>query len=62
MCRGIAYDPVAMPLSRSRATVRTLLRLAADVLRSLSTAGRSHARLVAEHLFLRKQLALCVER
>ena len=51
-----------MAQSRSRAAVRTLLHLAADVLRVLSTAGRSRARLVAENLFLRKQLAMYVER
>ena len=48
--------------SRSRAAVRTVVRLAGDVLRLLSTAVRSHAHLAAENLFLRKQLALYVER
>jgi hypothetical protein len=40
------------------AAVRTLLSIAGDVLRLLSTAVRSHVHLSAENLFLRKQLAL----
>jgi putative transposase len=51
-----------MAQSRSRVALRTLLHLAADVLRLLLTLGRSRARLVAENLFLRKQLAMYVER
>src|SRR6266851_1553077 len=51
-----------MARSRSRAALRTLLRLAGDLLRLVSAAGRPHAQLVAENLFLRKQLALYVER
>ena len=51
-----------MAQSRSRAAVRTVLRLACDVLRVLSAAVRSHTHLAAENLFLRKQLALYVER
>ena len=51
-----------MAQSRSRAALRTLLRLAGDLLRLVSAAGRPHAQLVAENLFLRKQLALYVER
>jgi putative transposase len=38
------------------------LRIACDLLRLVSTAVRSHAQLAAENLFLRKQLALYVER
>jgi putative transposase len=51
-----------MSQSRVRAAVRTGLRLARDVLRLLSSAVRSHTHLAAENLFLRKQLALYVER
>ena len=51
-----------MAQSRSRTAVRTVLRIACDVQRLLSTAVRSHAHLAAENLFLRKQLALYVER
>src|SRR5438093_8881176 len=51
-----------MARSRSRAALRTLLRIAGDLLRLVSAAGRSHAQLAAENLFLRKQLALYVER
>src|SRR5882762_10714424 len=51
-----------MARSRSRAALRTLLRIAGDLLRLVSAAGRSHAQLAAEHLFLRKQLAFYVER
>ena len=51
-----------MAQSRSRAAVRTVLRIAGDVLRLVSAAVRSHAQLAAENLFLRKQLALYVER
>jgi hypothetical protein len=51
-----------MAQSRSRAALRTVLRIACDLLRLVSAAGRSHAQLAAENLFLRKQLALYVER
>jgi putative transposase len=51
-----------MAKSRSRAALRTVLRIACDLLRLVSAAGRSHGRLAAENLFLRKQLALYVER
>src|SRR5712691_1330637 len=40
----------------------TILRIACDLLRLLSTAVRSNAQLAAENLFLRTQLALYVER
>jgi transposase InsO family protein len=42
--------------------VRTLLRVANDVLQLASIALRSRAQLAAENLFLRKQLALYIER
>src|SRR5258707_3206675 len=42
--------------------VRTILSVATDVLRFVSIAAGSRARLAAENLFLRKQLALYVER
>ena len=42
--------------------VRTVLKFAADVGRLTSLAACSHAQLAAENLFLRKQLALYVER
>ena len=51
-----------MSQSRVRAAVRTSLRPVGDVLRLLSSAVRSHTHLAAENLFLRKQLALYVER
>jgi hypothetical protein len=51
-----------MSQCRSRTELRTVLRIACDLLRLISAAGRSHARLAAENLFLRKQLALYVER
>jgi hypothetical protein len=41
---------------------RTILRVAADVVSLISTAVRSRAQLEAENLFLRKQLALYLER
>jgi len=58
----IAYDPATMVQSRSRAALRTVLRVACDLLRLASAAGRSHAQLAAENLFLKKQLALYMER
>src|SRR6266851_10325183 len=58
----MAYDPATMAQSRSRAAVRTVLHIVCDLLRLLSAAVRSHAQLAAENLFLRKQLALYVER
>ena len=51
-----------MAKSRSGAALRTILRIACDLLRLLSTAVRSNAQLAAENLFLRTQLALYVER
>src|SRR6266702_1313688 len=62
LCECIAYDPATMAQSRSGAALRTVLRIACDLLRLVSAAGRSHAHLAAENLFLRKQLALYVER
>jgi putative transposase len=51
-----------MAQSRSRTALQTVLRIACDLLRLVSAAGRSHGQLAAENLFLRKQLALYVER
>src|SRR5262245_5566413 len=51
-----------MSRSRSRAALLTLLRVLGDVARFFSAIVRSHAQLAAENLFLRKQLALYVER
>ena len=51
-----------MAQSRSRVAFRTILRIACDLLRLVSAAVRSHAHLAAENLFLRKELALYVER
>src|SRR5687767_5852441 len=51
-----------MAHSRSLIVVCTVLRVASDVLRAVLLALRSHAQLAAENLFLRKQLALYVER
>ena len=44
------------------AAFRTVLCISCDVLRLLSTAVRSRAHLAVENLFLRRQLALYVER
>ena len=49
-----------MPVSRVRAAVRTILRLAGDLARFV--VGASRAQLSAENLFLRKPLALYMER
>src|SRR5688500_18328077 len=51
-----------MAQSRSRLDVRTMARVAGDVLRFVSSMLRPHAQLAAENLFLRKQLALYLER
>src|SRR5262249_47670715 len=51
-----------MSRSRFRAVAGTLVRLCSDVARFVAAAVRSHAQLAAENLFLRKQLALYVER
>ena len=51
-----------MARSRSRAAVRTVLCIADNLRRLVSAAVRSHGQLAAENLFLRKQLALYVER
>jgi hypothetical protein len=51
-----------MTQSRSRGFLRTIRCVAADVLRFASSMLRSHAQLAAENLFLRKQLALYLER
>jgi transposase InsO family protein len=51
-----------MAESRSRLNVRTIVRVAGDVLRFVSSTLRPHAQLAAENLFLRKQLALYLER
>ena len=42
--------------------VRTVQRIAGDLLRLVAAAARSHVQLAAENLFLRKQLALYLER
>jgi transposase InsO family protein len=42
--------------------LRTVLHVASDLLRFVVFAGQSRSRLAAENLFLRKQLALYVER
>ena len=51
-----------MPVSRVRAAVRTILRLAGDLAQFVVGAVGSRAQLSGENLFLRKQLALYVER
>src|SRR5687767_11358448 len=51
-----------MAQPRSRIVLRTVPRMVSDILRLISLAIRSHAQLAAENLFLRKQLALYVER
>src|SRR5438132_5862416 len=47
---------------RFRGLIRTVLKVVADVVRLTSLAACSHAHLEAENLFLRKQLALYLER
>jgi putative transposase len=47
---------------RRRTLIQTTLRVAYDFVSLLSLAVRSHAQLAAENLFLRKQLALYLER
>jgi putative transposase len=51
-----------MALSRCCSPVRTVQRTAGDLWRLVAAAARSHAQLTAENLFLRKQLALYLER
>jgi len=51
-----------MPVSRARFAVCTILRLVDDLVRLVVGVVRSRAQLAAENLFLRKQLALCMER
>jgi len=51
-----------MALSQCCSPVRTVLRIADDLVRLTAAAARSHAQLAAENLFLRKQLALYMER
>jgi putative transposase len=51
-----------MTLFQCCTPVRTVLRVVADLVRIVSATARSHAQLAAENLFLRKQLALYVER
>ena len=51
-----------MAQSRTCVAVRTILRLAGDLLQVVTRTARSHAQLAAENLFLRKQLAMYAER
>jgi len=51
-----------MSQSRVRTTARSVLRVARDLLTLVLAAARPHAQLAAENLFLRKQLALYMER
>src|SRR3989442_13857126 len=51
-----------MALSQCGSPVRTVLRIADDLVRLTAAAARSHVQLAAENLFLRKQLALYLER
>jgi hypothetical protein len=51
-----------MVLCQCSTPVRSVLQIAGDLVRFVSAAVRSHAQLAAENLFLRKQLALYVER
>src|SRR5712691_826723 len=51
-----------MALSQCCTLIRIVPRIARDVVRLLAAAAQSHAQLAAENLFLRKQLALYVER
>ena len=54
----IAYHRVTM----AQWLLRTAFCLAGDLLQLVSSGCRSHVQLVAENLFLRKQLALYTER
>ena len=45
-----------------RTLFRTIIRVARDLVALMSLAMRSRAQLAAENLFLRKQLALYLER
>jgi len=59
------YNPVTMHRLRSSALMglaATVSNLSVDLLRFLKVAVRSRSSLVAENLFLRKQLAFCQER
>lgn len=51
-----------MPHSRCRTAVRTVVRVVADILRLVVLGTRFRTQLAAEHLFLKKQLALYMER
>jgi hypothetical protein len=51
-----------MAESHSQLDVRTIARVAGDVLHFVSSMLRPHVQLAAENLFLRKQLALHLER
>src|SRR6185436_2419051 len=51
-----------MPQSRSRLDVCTIVRVAGDIVQFASLVFRSRAQLAAENVFLRKQLALYLER
>src|SRR5215510_2602896 len=51
-----------MTLSKRGTPARTAVRVAGDLLRLVAAVARSHAQLAAENLFLRKQLALYLER
>jgi putative transposase len=51
-----------MAQSRPCVAVRTILRLAGDLLQVVARSARSRAQLDAENLFLRKQLAMYAER
>jgi hypothetical protein len=52
----------SMAQSRSRLNVGTIVRVAGDILQFASSMCRLRAQLAAENLFLRKQLALYLER
>src|SRR5690348_12555393 len=51
-----------MSQSRPRILIQTICRVADDLVAFISLVFRSHAQLAAENLFLRKQLALYLER
>ena len=48
--------------ARFHTSADTVWRVVRDLGRLVAIACRSHAQLAAENLFLRKQLALCLER
>jgi hypothetical protein len=60
--RSISRTIRPVMIERARILCRAMGRVVRDLLSLLSSTMRSHAQLAAENLFLRKQLALYLER